>query len=64
MAWVLYSETDANVITYQRLNGIMATLREAQPEDTLEKLEEEREAVQLFIDTGSSLLLHLVFFLV
>jgi len=37
----------------QRLNGIVATLREPQgPEDTPDKLEEERQAAQLFIDTG------------
>ena len=40
---------------WQRLNGITATLREAQPDDTPEKLEEEREAAQQFIDTGMRL---------
>lgn len=38
----------------QRLNNISATLRETQtPEDTPEKLEEERLAAQEFIDTGA-----------
>ena len=37
----------------QRANDIPATLREpAGPEDTPEKLEEERQAAQEFIDNG------------
>jgi hypothetical protein len=39
----------------QRLNGITATLREPTgPDDTPEKLEEERLAAQDFIDNGMS----------
>lgn len=40
--------------TVQRLNGIPATVRESQaPEDTPERLEEERVAAQEFIDNGA-----------
>lgn len=40
----------------QRQNGIVATIREStDPEDTPEKLEEERQAAQEFIDTGKLL---------
>lgn len=40
----------------QRQNGIVATIREStDPEDTPEKLEEERQAAQEFIDTGKFL---------
>ncbi len=39
----------------QRINGITATLRETQgPDDTPEKLEEERLAAQQLIETGTS----------
>jgi SWI/SNF-related matrix-associated actin-dependent regulator of chromatin subfamily A member 5 len=38
----------------QRLNEILATIREPQGEDdTPEKLEAERQAAQDFIDTGT-----------
>jgi SWI/SNF-related matrix-associated actin-dependent regulator of chromatin subfamily A member 5 len=41
----------------QRTNGIAATTREpAGPEDTPEKLEEERQAAQDFIDNGELIL--------
>ena len=41
---------------HKRLNDIKATTREpAGPEDTPEKLEEERQAAQEFIDTAEPL---------
>ena len=44
----------------QRANDIPATLREpAGPEDTPEKLEEERQAAQEYIDNGRTFLLSL-----
>ncbi|KAH6908618.1 SNF2 family N-terminal domain-containing protein [Coprinopsis sp. MPI-PUGE-AT-0042] len=46
---------EREIAVHKRLNGITATLREAQPEDTPEKLEEEREAAQQFIDTAEPL---------
>ncbi len=46
---------ERELAVHKRLNGIPATAREPQgPEDTPEKLEEERLAAQEFIDTGMS----------
>jgi len=42
---------------HKRLNGISAVAREPQgPEDTSDKLEEERLIAQELIDTGTALL--------
>ncbi|PPQ77798.1 hypothetical protein CVT24_005896, partial [Panaeolus cyanescens] len=47
---------ERELAVHKRLNGIGATTREAQgPEDTPEKLEEERVAAQHFIDTAEPL---------
>lgn len=47
---------ERELAVHKRLNGIVATPREPQgPEDTPEKLEEERQAAQLFIDTAEPL---------
>ncbi|KAH6905750.1 SNF2 family DNA-dependent ATPase [Coprinopsis sp. MPI-PUGE-AT-0042] len=43
---------EREIAVHKRLNGITATLRESQPDDTPKKLEEEREAAQQFIDTA------------
>ncbi|KAM6503036.1 HAND domain containing protein [Amanita muscaria] len=46
---------ERELAVFKRLNSIPATVRESQaPEDTPEKLEEERQAAQEFIDTGES----------
>ena len=51
----MFSHARSALISSQRLNAITATLREpAGPEDTPEKLEEERVAAQEFIDNGQS----------
>ena len=49
------SSPDILTSTSQRLNGIQATPREALPDDTPEKIEEEREAAQKFIDEAEPL---------
>ncbi|KAF8835498.1 hypothetical protein BDN67DRAFT_1072395 [Paxillus ammoniavirescens] len=47
---------ERELAVFKRLNGIVATAREAQgPEDTPEKLEAERAAAQEFIDTAEPL---------
>ncbi|KIY43532.1 hypothetical protein FISHEDRAFT_53398 [Fistulina hepatica ATCC 64428] len=46
---------ERELAVHKRLNGIPATLREAGPEDTPDKLEEERIAAQEFIDTAEPL---------
>jgi hypothetical protein len=48
---------DFLIPSIQRLNEILATIREPQGEDdTPEKLEAERQAAQDFIDTGNTTL--------
>ncbi|PFH46856.1 hypothetical protein AMATHDRAFT_68955 [Amanita thiersii Skay4041] len=47
---------ERELAVHKRLNGIVATLRESQgPEDTPDKLEEERRVAQEFIDTAEPL---------
>ncbi|KAF8232381.1 SNF2 family DNA-dependent ATPase [Tricholoma matsutake] len=47
---------ERELAVHKRLNGIVATVREPQgPEDTPEKLEEERQAAQDFIDNAEPL---------
>jgi len=46
---------ERELAVHKRLNGIGASTREPQPDDTPEKLEEERLAAQEFIDTGMSM---------
>ncbi|KAM6494001.1 SNF2 family N-terminal domain containing protein [Amanita muscaria] len=47
---------ERELAVFKRLNSIPATVRESQaPEDTPEKLEEERQAAQEFIDTAEPL---------
>jgi SWI/SNF-related matrix-associated actin-dependent regulator of chromatin subfamily A member 5 len=53
LAGVFYIKMHAHFVARQRINGVTVTLREPQPEATPEKLDEEREATQLFIDTAT-----------
>ncbi|KAF4567505.1 hypothetical protein EYR40_006508 [Pleurotus pulmonarius] len=47
---------ERELAVFKRQNGIVATIREStDPEDTPEKLEEERQAAQEFIDTAEPL---------
>ncbi|KAF5332495.1 hypothetical protein D9611_005470 [Ephemerocybe angulata] len=46
---------EREIAVHKRLNGISATTREAQPDDTPEGLEEERLAAQKFIDEAEPL---------
>jgi hypothetical protein len=44
---------EREIAVHKRLNGIPAMPRDPQPDDTPEKLEEERLAAQKFIDEGT-----------